>query len=88
MQRVNKCLDQACGGKKCMEFINCRQGHAKEIFARNPEWELWRKNKEADACFIKDGFDFGICETAVNLTTHTNFFDRYLYSLFWGFQVT
>lgn len=97
MQRVNQCLENACGWNKtsgwnetsnCMAFINCNHGHHLERFAANPHWELWKNNEKASACFLKDGFDFGICEAAVNLTTHRAILDRYLYSLFWGFQVT
>lgn len=49
---------------------------------------MWKNNENASACFGKEGFDFGIYETAVNLTTHRSFVKRYVYSLFWGFQVS
>ncbi|XP_057812453.1 probable cyclic nucleotide-gated ion channel 20, chloroplastic isoform X2 [Salvia miltiorrhiza] len=86
IQRVNQCLEDACGGNKCMAFINCNHGHHKVSFADDSQWDLWKNNEKASACFTKDGFDFGICEAAVNLTTHRDTLDRYLYSLFWGFQ--
>ncbi|KAL1534753.1 putative cyclic nucleotide-gated ion channel 20, chloroplastic [Salvia divinorum] len=89
IQRVNKCLEDACGdGNKtsnCTAFISCNHGY-EERFAPMPDWNDWKNNENASACFSKDGFDFGICEAAVNLTTHREIFDRYLYSLFWGFQ--
>lgn len=86
-QRVNKCLEVACSNSSCMAFIKCGHGHVKESFEENASWVLWKNNEKANACFLKDGFDFGICEAAVNLTTHRDGLDRYLYSLFWGFQV-
>lgn len=89
MQRVSRCFLDACGNNEtsnCTSFIFRSNGHAKENFKGVPGWELWKNNSKATACFMKDGFDFGICEAAVNLTTDS-VYTRYLYSLFWGFQV-
>ncbi|KAG6406487.1 hypothetical protein SASPL_134090 [Salvia splendens] len=88
IQRVNKCLENACDGNKtsnCTTLISCSHNY-EQRFADIPDWIDWKNNENASACFTKDGFDFGICEAAVNLTTHKEIFDRYLYSLFWGFQ--
>lgn len=52
------------------------------------DWDAWKINENATACFGKDGFDFGIYQTVVNLTTHKSILTRYVYSLFWGFQVS
>ncbi|XP_042006382.1 probable cyclic nucleotide-gated ion channel 20, chloroplastic isoform X2 [Salvia splendens] len=88
IQRVNKCLQDVCDRNKtsnCMKYLSCNHNYEKR-FADIPDWNDWKNNENASACFTKDGFDFGICEAAVNLTTHKDIFDRYLYSLFWGFQ--
>ncbi|XP_047983656.1 probable cyclic nucleotide-gated ion channel 20, chloroplastic isoform X2 [Salvia hispanica] len=89
IQRVNKCFEDAChGGNKtsnCTKFISCNHGYEKR-FTPMPDWNDWKNNENASVCFMKDSFDFGIFEAAVNLTTHREIFDRYLYSLFWGFQ--
>lgn len=71
-----------------MNFIDCGHGKAHERFANYADWEPWKNNENATACFGKDGFDFGIYQNAVNLTTHTSLVKRYVYSLFWGFQVS
>ncbi|KAK6128212.1 hypothetical protein DH2020_038046 [Rehmannia glutinosa] len=89
LQRVNQCFRDACRDskiKKCMEFLDCGHGDGHERFRLDPTWELWKNNVNATACFGKDGFDFGIYQNAVNLTTHTSIVTRYVYSLFWGFQ--
>lgn len=91
LQRVNQCLRDACRDStipsdKCMRFIDCGHGKAAERFRGETYWEPWKNNENATACFGKDGFDFGIYENAVNLTTKTSLVKRYVYSLFWGFQ--
>lgn len=71
-----------------MRFIDCGHGNALKRFEGEKYWEPWKNNENATACFGKDGFDFGIYENAVNLTTKTSLVKRYVYSLFWGFQVS
>ncbi|XP_042010785.1 probable cyclic nucleotide-gated ion channel 20, chloroplastic isoform X1 [Salvia splendens] len=89
IQRVNKCFEDAChGGNKisnCTKFISCNHGYEKR-FTPMPDWNDSKNNENANVCFMKDSFDFGIFVAAVNLTTNSDIFDRYLYSLFWGFQ--
>lgn len=70
-----------------MEFIDCGHGYDFTGFSSNPNWEKWKKNKNASACLTPDGFDYGIYIQAVNLTTEGSIITRYTYSLFWGFQV-
>ncbi|XP_047950091.1 probable cyclic nucleotide-gated ion channel 20, chloroplastic [Salvia hispanica] len=90
LQRVNQCFRDACSNSnitECTKFIDCGHGNANERFKENREdWDMWKNNENASACFGKEGFDFGIYETAVNLTTHRSLIKRYVYSLFWGFQ--
>ncbi|KAG6423940.1 hypothetical protein SASPL_114348 [Salvia splendens] len=90
LQRVNQCFRDACSYSnitECTKFIDCGHGNANERFAGNSEdWDMWKNNENASACFGKGGFDFGIYETAVSLTTHRSLLKRYVYSLFWGFQ--
>ncbi|KAK4427000.1 putative cyclic nucleotide-gated ion channel 20, chloroplastic [Sesamum alatum] len=89
LQRVNQCFRDACHYSnitRCMEFIDCGHGNDYRRFENDPTWELWKHNENATACFGKDGFDFGIYENAVNLTTHKSLVTKYVYSLFWGFQ--
>ncbi|KAK8479557.1 hypothetical protein V6N12_064055 [Hibiscus sabdariffa] len=83
LQRVNQCLRNACRNSNitnCMEFIDCGSGHT----FNNP---IWMNNANVSACFTEDGFDYGIYVPAVNLTTEESIVTRYVYSLFWGFQV-
>ncbi|KAK4362672.1 hypothetical protein RND71_017913 [Anisodus tanguticus] len=88
LQRVNQCLRDACRGSNiasCMEFIDCGHGNDYRKFRWDTTWDLW-KNNISVACFTNDGFDYGIYEQAVNLTTERSIVTRYVYSLFWGFQ--
>ncbi|PHT53492.1 putative cyclic nucleotide-gated ion channel 19 [Capsicum baccatum] len=89
LQRVNQCLRDACRGSKiarCVEFIDCGHGNDYTKFRWDPTWDQWKNNSDAVACFTNDGFDYGIYEQAVNLTTERSVVTRYVYSLFWGFQ--
>lgn len=89
VQRVNQCLRDAChhsGDFSCTRFIDCGHGNLEE-FQKDPSWEIWKNNKNASDCFMKDVFSYGIYAQAVNLTTEQNIITRYTYSLFWGFQV-
>lgn len=74
--------------ERCTEFIDCGHGDGNKRFDDEPTWELWKNNENATACFGQGGFDFGIYQSAVNLTTHQSLVTRYVYSLFWGFQVS
>ncbi|KAJ6760110.1 CYCLIC NUCLEOTIDE-GATED ION CHANNEL 15-RELATED-RELATED [Salix purpurea] len=51
----------------------------------NPNWNIWKENPSASACFTSDGFSYGIYTQAVNLTRE-NIIIRYTYSLVWGIQ--
>ncbi|MCD7470002.1 putative cyclic nucleotide-gated ion channel 20, chloroplastic [Datura stramonium] len=89
LQRVNQCLRDACRGSKiesCVEFIDCGHGTDYTKFRRDTTWDQWKNNSDAVACFTNGGFDYGIYEQAVNLTTERSVVTRYVYSLFWGFQ--
>ncbi|KAL7153596.1 hypothetical protein ABFS83_04G180100 [Erythranthe nasuta] len=91
LQRVNQCFRNACRDSdmvtdKCMQFLDCGHGETTERFGDEPTWDQWRNNINATACFGQGGFDFGIYQNAVNLTTHRSPVIRYVYSLFWGFQ--
>ncbi|KAF3652922.1 putative cyclic nucleotide-gated ion channel 20, chloroplastic [Capsicum annuum] len=89
LQRVNQCLRDACRGSKiarCVEFIDCGHGNDYTKFRWDPTWDQWKNNSDAVACFTNGGFDYGIYEQAVNLTTERSVVTRYVYSLFWGFQ--
>ncbi|PRQ35753.1 hypothetical protein RchiOBHm_Chr5g0083381 [Rosa chinensis] len=47
----------------------------------------WRENEEVAGCFNPEGdFSYGVYTPVVNLTTRDSM-TKYLYSLFWGFQV-
>ncbi|KAL8530088.1 hypothetical protein ACS0TY_007251 [Phlomoides rotata] len=90
LQRVDECLRKACRHSnittKCFEFIDCGRGISSGLLENDPAWEFWKKNENATACFVEDGFDLGMYRAAVNLTTHKSVGKRYVYSLFWGFQ--
>lgn len=83
-QRVNQCLRNACHNSTipgCMKFIDC--GRGRPNFTSNP----WINNTDAVACMDSSGFTYGIYQSAVPLTIETNVINKYVYSLFWGFQV-
>ncbi|XP_031104447.1 probable cyclic nucleotide-gated ion channel 20, chloroplastic isoform X1 [Ipomoea triloba] len=89
LQRVNQCLRDAChtsGIGRCREFIDCGHGNDYSKFSSDPAWNQWKNDTNSIACFSTNGFDYGIYEQAVNLTTKHSLFTRYIYSLFWGFQ--
>ncbi|PKI53439.1 hypothetical protein CRG98_026129, partial [Punica granatum] len=86
LQRVNKCLRDACGPVGLCEFMDCGHGDKIGKFSSNTTWGSWKNNTNATGCFTQDGFDYGIYEKAVNLTTKGSIVTRYVYSLFWGFQ--
>ena len=90
-QRVNQCLRNAChfsGIESCVAFIDCEHGNA-QSHHRQVDLENWKRNQNATDCFIsEDGpFDYGVYHRAVNLVAQQTFAKRYVYSLFWGFQV-
>lgn len=97
-QRVNQCLRVACHEEKfsnCMELIDC--GHADRDTSRqfllnnitNQNNQTWLQSTGAINCFNESNpnFDFGIYDKAVNLVAEPSVITRYVYSLFWGFQV-
>lgn len=65
-------------------LINCARGG----YASESQRALWRDSASVNACFQENGFTYGIYLKAVNLTQQSNFFTRFSYSLFWGFQVS
>ncbi|XP_061369863.1 probable cyclic nucleotide-gated ion channel 20, chloroplastic isoform X2 [Gastrolobium bilobum] len=91
LQRVNQCLRDACHNSNitgCMKFIDCGHG-----LNGNNQSDLtsdqWNKNKDAIDCLNPPpdgGFSYGIYQNAVQLTVETNVVNKYVYSLFWGFQ--
>ncbi|KAM4114378.1 hypothetical protein ACJW30_04G064300 [Castanea mollissima] len=91
LQRVNQCLRVACGNSglaSCTSFIDCGVGKNSKHFSNdtNSTWNSWKDNVNASACLTKDGFSYGIYETAVYLTMEPSIITRYIFSLFWGFQ--
>ena len=92
LQRVNQCLRNACSTAKnipnCSELIDCGDGtiNPKDNHARS----LWLKNEQGINCLHGDNktvFEYGIYSSAVPLTTTHSVMTKYIYSLFWGFQV-
>ncbi|KAL2334320.1 hypothetical protein Fmac_015533 [Flemingia macrophylla] len=90
-QRVNQCLRDACGSshiERCMRVIDCGHGHT-----RNNQSDqisaLWSNNSNAIACLDPSlrAFNYGIYVTSVPLTIQTSVVNKYIYSLFWGFQI-
>lgn len=89
LQRVNQCLRDACHKSNitgCMKFIDCGRGRGLNGNTSNQ----WKNNTDAINCLnppSDGGFPYGIYELAVPLTIETNVVNKYVYSLFWGFQV-
>ncbi|RDY07745.1 putative cyclic nucleotide-gated ion channel 20, chloroplastic, partial [Mucuna pruriens] len=87
--RVNQCLRDACHNSNilgCMKFIDCGRGHGNDQPGLISE--QWINNTDAVACLepSSDGFPYGIYENAVPLTIEIDVVNKYVYSLFWGFQ--
>ena len=72
-----------------MSFIDCGVGKNSKHFSNDPNstWNSWKHNVNASACLTEDGFSYGIYRTAVSLTMERSIITRYIFSLFWGFQV-
>ncbi|PKA49601.1 putative cyclic nucleotide-gated ion channel 20, chloroplastic [Apostasia shenzhenica] len=91
LQRVNQCLKEACFHSQvpsCQSFIDCGRGIFKRGSDSQAGWSDWTQNSNATNCFSKDGdFNYGIYGQAVNLAAKDSVVTRYVYSLFWGFQV-
>ncbi|XP_027348202.1 probable cyclic nucleotide-gated ion channel 20, chloroplastic [Abrus precatorius] len=91
LQRVNQCLRDACHSsniESCMRFIDCGNGNSVDVFL-DPTWSSWINDTSSSACFQKDGgFNYGIYAEAVGLIAINDsvFIQKYVYSLFWGFQ--
>jgi hypothetical protein len=87
-QRVNQCLRDACSASTipyCDTFIDC--GHSSYSAVNR---EKWSNDSSSTACFNTGNdatFQYGIYQQAVLLTTERSAVKRYIYSLFWGFQV-
>ena len=87
-QRVNQCLRDACSASailSCDTFIDCGRGIGSGLYRQQ-----WFNYSGAAACFNTGNdatFQYGIYEQAVLLTTEDSAVKRYIYSLFWGFQV-
>jgi len=80
LQRVNQCLRDACRNANltgCMELIDCNSN------------ATWRNDKGANDClnFSSGVFSYGIYANVVPLTIETRVISKYVYALFWGFQV-
>ncbi|XP_027359097.1 probable cyclic nucleotide-gated ion channel 20, chloroplastic isoform X2 [Abrus precatorius] len=86
LQRVNQCLRNACHGSNitgCTTFIDCGRGSS--LLRKS---DLWNSNKDAIACLNSSSgaFSYGIYANAVSLTVETKVINKYVFSLFWGFQ--
>lgn len=91
LQRVNQCLRDACHDLQipsCQKFIDCGHGNI-QGFRQMPEWYQWKNNSRTVDCFnTKDGsFPYGIYVQTVLVSSKHSIVTRYIYSLFWGFQV-
>lgn len=51
--------------------------------------DSWKNESTSTSCFdsANGGFNYGIYQNLVLLTTEPSAVKRYVYSLFWGFQV-
>lgn len=87
IQRVNQCLRDACHSIGMCQFMDCGDGDI-HSFESNKTWKNWTNNSNASNCFSQGDFDYGIFVKAINLTTERSIVRRYIYSLFWGFQVS
>lgn len=87
-QRVSRCLRDACHHAALCEFTDCGNGDRADSFHHNKTWELWINNTDIINCFSAENIHSGIFLKAINLTTEHSLAKRYIYSLFWGLQVS
>lgn len=91
-QRVNQCLQNACAASNipsCKIFRDC--GRDIDFGGQNGQIrQQWYNDSASTACFNTGDdatFQYGIYQQAVLLATKRSAVTRYIYSLFWGFQV-
>lgn len=91
-QRVNQCLQNACSVSNissCKVFRDCGLNFG--IGGQNEQIsQQWSNEPASTACFDTGNdtnFQYGIYQQAVLLATKHSAVTRYVYSLFWGFQV-
>lgn len=67
----------------CSAFIDCGSDRASD------QSKLWNKNVNATACLDSSSgaFPYGIYVHVVPLTIETRVVKKYVFALFWGFQV-
>jgi hypothetical protein len=88
LQNVNQCLQNACVAlniTSCAEFIDCGYGINEQVREKRQQW---LSDSTSQGCFdtTSGSYKYGIYEQAVLLTAEPAV-NRYMYSLFWGFQV-
>lgn len=94
LQRVNQCLRDACRDlheqiPSCKKFIDCGRGNIQGFLKMKEEWIQWKNNSKTVDCFnpSSGSFPYGIYVQTVLISTKHSIVTRYIYSLFWGFQV-
>ncbi|XP_027357339.1 probable cyclic nucleotide-gated ion channel 20, chloroplastic [Abrus precatorius] len=91
LQRVNQCLRDACHNSNipgCLKLVDCGLGH-KEHNQIDQASAQWNNNTDAYNCLNpppQGGFQYGMYAPAVQLIIETNVVNKYVFSLFWGFQ--
>lgn len=91
-QRVNQCLQDVCSEShfsNCKILLDCGRGNNSDATIQSGERQNWLDDNTSALCFdpSADIFQYGIYQQAVLLTTKSSVVKRYIYSLFWGFQV-
>ncbi|KAM3208570.1 hypothetical protein ACQJBY_063315 [Aegilops geniculata] len=87
LQSVNQCLWNSCSAlniTSCAQFIDCGYGIGGQDRVKRQQWF---NDSMSQTCFdtANGFFKYGIYEQSVLLTTELAI-NRYVYSLFWGFQ--
>lgn len=69
--------------------MDCGRGDVDDGKVTAEQRHMWGNDSNATSCFdITNGsFTYGIYQQAVSLTTQHSAVQRYIYALFWGFQV-
>ncbi|XP_051204335.1 probable cyclic nucleotide-gated ion channel 20, chloroplastic [Lolium perenne] len=87
LQNVNQCLQNACVAlnmTSCAEFTDCGYGISEHVREKRHHWF---SHSMTQGCFdtTSGSYKYGIYEQVVLLTAEPAI-NRYVYSLFWGFQ--
>ncbi|KAG6553137.1 hypothetical protein Mapa_005196 [Marchantia paleacea] len=90
LQRVNQCLQDNCRDENGCElfFLDCGDNTSPDFTYDDPKRVFWIANTDVGSnCLGPDpSFAYGIYVMGVQVAMEKKVINKYIYSLFWGFQ--